>query len=84
MPRTTEVEEFLQAIAPFYQEVGDTVTTETTAEETHSQQTESEPPLKPTNQIADEEGEGSGSESDESVDFKDSFQEFGVNTFTHN
>ena len=65
MPHSTEVEQFLQAIGPFYEEVA----TETTVED------EGEP-LKPTNQIADEEGEIS--DSDESVDFKDSFQELSV------
>ena len=99
MPQTTEVEQFLLAIGPFYEEEEEEVdnetkakpvTAETTTEEAPNEEMTStevptEPtnenvPPKPTNQMSDdsEDGEGSGSETDESVDFKDSFQELSV------
>ncbi len=98
MPQTTEVEQFLLAIGPFYEEVGndetkdEPVTTETTTEEAPNEEmtstevptepTDENVPPKPTNQISDdaEEGEGSGSETDESIDFKDSYQELSVSS----
>ncbi|XP_064396898.1 acyl-CoA-binding domain-containing protein 5-like [Halichondria panicea] len=94
MPQTTEVEQFLLAISPFYEEEeiddetkAEPVTAETTTEEAPNEEmtstevptepTDENVPPKPTNQMSDdsEDGEGSGSETDESVDFKDSFQE---------
>ena len=101
MPQTTEVEQFLLAIGPFYEEEEEEVdnetkakpvTAETTTEEAPNEEMTStevptEPtnenvPPKPTNQMSDdsEDGEGSGSETDESVDFKDSFQELSVSS----
>ena len=99
MPQTTEVEQFLTSIGPFYVETDDSdshpdptthVTMETlplapVAETNDAEASVSEQVKpKPTNQIADEEGEGesddgeSGAESDSSIDFKDSFQELSV------
>ena len=93
MPQTTEVEQFLNSIGPFYVETDDSdsttpVTMETlplepVAEANDDEASPSEQVMpKPTNQIADEEGESdddeSGAESDSSIDFKDSFQELSV------
>ena len=88
MPQTTEVEQFLRSIGPFYEEVADKetenkqptpVAMETPAETSSDKQAnEDVPPSeegapKSTNQIADE-AEESGTESNSSAeDFKDSF-----------
>ena len=104
MPQTTEMEQFLSSIGPFYTEI-DTddsndkqpdpstpITMETpplkpVAETNDDEESPSERVLpKPTNQIADEEGESdgeSGAESDSSIDFKDSFQELSVSGKDH-